>query len=439
MALNKEEMLSDYIDWLNHERQDVHSMGKIADKDLEKMFETAEMIHSMELEQHEPSEAFMDRVAKRIREEEAAQKTKKNNFSWKTAGKWLPLGAAAIVAVSLLWNAFGATPPAGASDISVVETKTIGDLGESAAVAPSYRPGVGSEEVTYSKDEQIWKLQTKNGEKTAIPLNDFQYMHDPAWSPDGKRLAFAGYKNGKEGIWIMNADGTGLHKVTDPATNEEFHEHPAWSPDGKKLLFSKLGEKIVEPHGAKVVGNEIWKIKDDGSGLVKITEGSSPVWSPLGDKIAFTRTSGNGKTSIWLADSDGSNAEKLTEGSEPSWSPDGRFIAYVQNREGNLKLKDAPTAIIQATYREVMAIDTTNGKITRLTKNEVSKSQLDEIKKLVKNQNPSTIPINYKVSGKFDDGMPAWAKDGKHIILTRNENTEEGSHFRLIELTLKIK
>ncbi|RDI45743.1 PD40 domain-containing protein [Falsibacillus pallidus] len=439
MALNKEEMLSDYIDWLNDERQDIHPMGITADKDLEKMFETAEMIHSMELEQSEPSQAFMDRVSKRIREEEAAQKSKKKSFSWKTAGKWLPLGAAAVVALSLLWNAFGATPPAGASDISVVEIKTIADLRESAALAPSYRPGMGREEVIYSKDDQIWRLQTENGEKTVFPLNNFQYMHDPAWSPDGKRLAFAGYKNGKEGIWIMNADGTVLQQVTDPPSNEEFHEHPNWSPDGETLLFSKLGEKIVEPHGAKVVGNEVWKVNADGSGLKKITQGGSPVWSPLGDKIAFTRTSAEGETFIWLADSDGSNAEKLTEGSEPSWSPDGRFIAFVQKREENLKLKDAPSAIIQATYRDVMALDTTNGQITTLTKNEFSKRQLKEVKKQVENQTPSTSPIKYMVSGKFDDGMPTWAKDGKHILLTRNENTEEGSHFRLIELTLTIK
>ena len=56
----------------------------------------------------------------------------------------------------------------------------------------------------------------------------------PAWSPDGKRIAFTSNRDGNYEIYVMNADGTGLRNVTQHPGQDNY---AAWSPDGKHLAF----------------------------------------------------------------------------------------------------------------------------------------------------------------------------------------------------------
>jgi TolB protein len=93
------------------------------------------------------------------------------------------------------------------------------------------------------------------------------WWHDrPAWSPDGRRLAFDGYP---KGIYLMNADGSGQRRVTDKAS-----ESPAWSPDGRRIGFESNGE--------------IYVINADGSKLRNLTHDPAYdgwfAWSPAQKK-----------------------------------------------------------------------------------------------------------------------------------------------------------
>ena len=105
-------------------------------------------------------------------------------------------------------------------------------------------------------------------------------VQTPAWSPDGRKLAFVSRRDGNSEIYVMNADGSGQENLTrQPASDS----HPSWSPDGRKIVFVSRRD-----------GNsEIYVMNADGSGLRNVTRTPSndldPAWSPDGRAIAFVQ------------------------------------------------------------------------------------------------------------------------------------------------------
>ncbi len=148
-----------------------------------------------------------------------------------------------------------------------------------------------------------------------VRITDGQGINaSPAWSPDGKQIAFLSNRDGDWDVYVINTDGTGLRRLTD---NTARDASPDWSPDGKKIVYESE--------------SQIFVIDADGGKPTKLTQNAfqngSPAWSPRGDKIAY-----GSNTQIWVMDADGANPLQLTEErggcSEPAWSPGGTFIAY---------------------------------------------------------------------------------------------------------------
>jgi Tol biopolymer transport system component len=153
----------------------------------------------------------------------------------------------------------------------------------------------------------------------------------PAWSPDGRRIAFARAGDSTTcGIYVMNADGLGLARLTTACGDMT----PAWSPDGGRIAFAKwtLGS----------LSTGIYVMNADGSGVSRLTEGLQdeyPDWSPDGMRIAFNRTTedpnGDWFTQAYVMDTDGTGIRPLTTSgsaqfaeSGPVWSPDGSRIVF---------------------------------------------------------------------------------------------------------------
>lgn len=86
--------------------------------------------------------------------------------------------------------------------------------------------------------------------------------HNLAWAPDGRRIAFDSFKDGHLNLFVVNEDGTGLRRLTSDIRTYR----PAWSADGKHLAFES--------------GDEIAVIDSDGTNLRRIARGASPSWSP---------------------------------------------------------------------------------------------------------------------------------------------------------------
>ena len=143
---------------------------------------------------------------------------------------------------------------------------------------------------------------------------------DPAWSADGKRIAFATDRDGNREIYVMDADGGATVRLTNEPSADY---HPSWSPDGLRIAF------VSERDG----NAEIYVVNADGSNPVRLTNHASrdsdPVWSPDSRRIAFT-SERDSRAEVYIMDGDGSGLTKFTleGGSQPAWSPDGTRIAF---------------------------------------------------------------------------------------------------------------
>ena len=175
---------------------------------------------------------------------------------------------------------------------------------------------------------------------------------EPAWSPDGKRIAFvrtlaATTRAGQPrvGIFVMNADGTGVRQLTQRRGTFHTEDHaPTWSPDGKRLAFMSINITF-KPPGA----SQIYVIKADGTrprvvrALAHDWPGAgAPAWSPDGTRLLYStycwfgncgqRASG---AQLFTVGVDGKNLRQLTRLSGNSfgarWSPDGKRIVFVRN------------------------------------------------------------------------------------------------------------
>jgi TolB protein len=221
-----------------------------------------------------------------------------------------------------------------------------------------------------SADGQGQKRLTPNASTDGVSLERVFFQIDPAWSPDGRRIAFASKRSGTFDIFLMDADGGGERRL---ASTRDDESHPTWSPDSKQIAFQRgLGDIYVmdadgsaahrisqdpaaEIHPAwspdgrwiayvrHIPGSpvrELWLVRPNGTERRQLTrlaaESFEPAWSPDGKRIAFSSASGGTGFDIYTTDVDGKGLRRVTRSaadeSEPAWSPDGKTIAF--NRDG---------------------------------------------------------------------------------------------------------
>jgi hypothetical protein len=160
---------------------------------------------------------------------------------------------------------------------------------------------------------------------------------DPAWSPDGRRLAYVSAGAGEAAdVYVSDADGTHLGRITRTSGVDEAS--PRWSPDGMRLVFEQAGRIVVA--------------KADGSRQRVLAIGLQPAWSPGGQRIAFARDG-----DLFVVRASGGKPRPLSTalGSQtaPAWSPDGRRLAYVSDETGApdvrvLDVRTGATAVVTA-------------------------------------------------------------------------------------------
>jgi len=194
----------------------------------------------------------------------------------------------------------------------------------------------------------------------------------PAWSPDGRSLAYVSYRQGSPDIFQASIYEGRSANLTAGKGAQAFA--PAYSRDGKRIAYASNRS-----------GNmDIWVANADGSGARKITSSSAsetaPCWSPTGQEIAFTSSRG-GTPQIYVMDAEGLNVRRLTTvgsyNDAPAWNPSKEFpeLAYTSRLEGGF---------------EVAVLDIASGQVRQITQ------------------------------GRGSCEYPSWAPNGRHLAFSCN-------------------
>lgn len=171
---------------------------------------------------------------------------------------------------------------------------------------------------------------------TDLPTRD----GDPAWSPDGTKITFESFRDDGSEAYIMNADGTGVTRLTFNGPPEDRGTN--WSDDGSTIVFHST--RFPAPSGSGHSSFEIFTMNPDGSNQTRLTDNvwqdSLPDFAPDGT-IAFT-TNRDADFEVYDMNSDGSDQTRLTfspgEDAHPIYSPDGSKIVFHSRRTGNLDI-----------------------------------------------------------------------------------------------------
>jgi eukaryotic-like serine/threonine-protein kinase len=171
-------------------------------------------------------------------------------------------------------------------------------------------------------------------------------------SPDGDRIAFRSERD-NGGLFVMGATGESVRRVTKAGFD------PAWSADGKSLAYATEG--VVDPY-SRNIQSELWTVEVDTGKASRVSEGDAaqPAWSPDGTRIAYWANTG-GQRDIWTIDVHGGQPVAVTHDAatdwSPEWSPDGRWLYFSSDRTGSMNIwrvaidqrtgapRDAPQAV----------------------------------------------------------------------------------------------
>ena len=193
----------------------------------------------------------------------------------------------------------------------------------------------------------IWTLPAAGGTATRI-TDIFNDARQPAWSPDGKWIAFFAYRDGGYDLWAIAPDGSNQHKLTWGAFDDR---EPAWSHDGTRVAFSSdRGNPLGSDYN-------IWMLDVRSGELKQLTKNPAddymPIWSPDDKEIAFASTRDDGQ-SVWAVNVADGAERKVGDARRgrvdaPSWGAGGaarlsrhdrRRTRRQRRRSGVVELRD---------------------------------------------------------------------------------------------------
>ena len=224
----------------------------------------------------------------------------------------------------------------------------------------------------------------------------------PAWSPDGKQLAFVSTRDRKREIWIIDSTGKNERRFTSGFL-------PAWSPDGRQLALTRSDAK-----GRR----QIWIIGVDGRGEQQLTSkglNHCPTWSPKGDKIAYWSGGARGFGQVWVMRNDGTHPRQLTRSVKRDYTPDGSSA-------------NAPAWLYSKRIAYWSGIEHRYGQVWTMKADGADRKQL------------TTAPA------PASSDNPTWSPDGKRILFDTNRRRRpeiwimnaDGSDQRVLVSDLKV-
>jgi len=202
---------------------------------------------------------------------------------------------------------------------------------------------------------QLYSMERSNLAQLRKVADDTGAATEPAFSPDGSRLAYVETRDGQPQIWVMDADGTTPARLTNAPGP---HGGPVFTADGQGVVY----------HALRTGHQQIFMQSITGSDAIQLTQepntNADPTVSPDGETIAFV-SSREGNNDIWLMSKDGSNQRAFTHTpqmreSAPAFLRDGSLAYLVEQKQGG------------RTLTQVARADLATGRVTPLTGTDLS-------------------------------------------------------------------
>ncbi len=178
-----------------------------------------------------------------------------------------------------------------------------------------------------SAPDQLWLMDADGGHQRQVDLPGLNLL-TPAYSPDGRSLAFSASAGPTINLWTATGSGARVRPILDWEVAAQLRPtFPTYTPDGRRLVF------VGDRPGSDTV-RDLLSVRTDGTGLTRLTSNDlaeeSPDVSPDGRTLAYVTV--NLSTTlrrVWLADADGSHRRTVPGLADPAqvrWSPDGRDL-----------------------------------------------------------------------------------------------------------------
>ncbi len=186
-----------------------------------------------------------------------------------------------------------------------------------------------------SRDEyHIAVMDVATGDTRILATNG-RKESEPTWSPDGKQIAYWSYDKGGAGIYIVSSDSGKAQRLGDIAQGGALQL--SWSPDGTHLMYTSI-DGLYTVNVEDSTATNLTINKDQGTCCIPAGAG---VWSPDGRQIAFVANWDGKGLQIYTMNADGSNPHPVVAQTgwqiAPAWFPDGKHLAFIFESDGRDK------------------------------------------------------------------------------------------------------